>query len=105
MNKISFSKNWNNKLSCDVFTTIRQDLPYLRVNELFIIDDKSNTVKAFKATIIKKVLCEIGKIPDYTAYLDTAHDSEYVKKLLFKLYKDLSDSSKVAILLLKRSDS
>lgn len=30
MNSIPFSKNWNNKLHCDVFTTIRKDTPEKR---------------------------------------------------------------------------
>ncbi len=85
MNEINFSINWNNKLDCKAFTT-------LRLSSRFNIGDKVEIrlKKAFKcfATIIDKKCFKLKNITEWVAYLDTGYDKEECKKILEKMYKN-----------------
>ena len=85
MNELSFSYNWNNKLDCKVFTT-------LRLNKWLKVGDKIGILlkNAFKGygTIVGKKVLSFDKINDWIAYLDTGYDAVECREILKKIYKN-----------------
>jgi hypothetical protein len=82
LKSIGFTTNWNNKLDCDLFTTIRANGNY-NVGERVLIKLKGQA--QFTVEVILKKDLNIDKIPDYVAYLDTGYDAVETKKTLLKM--------------------
>jgi len=86
--KLKFSTNWNNKLNCDYFTTIRL------YSEKFIVGDTYDIV--LKSKHLKFAECRgfkvfyIEQINEYIAGLDTGYDVAETKKLIKSMYKNLN---------------
>lgn len=87
---IRFSYNWNNKLHCQAFTTLRLHNPrkyqvgkkldiYLREKTkwTFIAQGEIKEIKTFKAS----------KINDFIAFLDTGYNREECLKIIQRMYK------------------
>ncbi len=85
MKELKFSYNWNKKLDCKVFTT-------LRLTNFFDIGDEIdillNSKKICVGKIIYKKCININQINDWIAYLDTGYDKIECKKILEKMYKN-----------------
>lgn len=83
---IEFSHNWNNKLSCTAFTT-------LRLSDRFGVGDRvevyMNKRKLGTVEIVQKYKTEFGKISDSIAYLDTGYNADECRKILQTMYKDI----------------
>lgn len=83
---IEFSHNWNNKLNCTAFTSLRLYNPVkyaLGVEYTVLL---RGVVKG-KAKLIGAKSFYIDKINDYIARLDTGYDTDECKKLLRDMYK------------------
>lgn len=88
MDTIIFSQNWNNKLDCDCFSTLRIWSPnkYVEGREFEVVNKESG--ERFTAKLVAASKVEFYKITPAMAYIDTGHGQQYVKDLLKKLYAD-----------------
>jgi len=84
-NVVKFSENWNNKLDCDFFTTIRKpdNFAYYssRIGETF--DVMLDGVKHSEAILLDSAMIDIGDITPELLVLDTG-TMEY--KTLFEKF-------------------
>lgn len=82
--QISFSENWNNKLSCTVFTTLRLHSPKYYVGAKFEIMLKSKHLK-FAQVVQVKVL-KLSEINEYIGGLDTGYSAKETQELIKTMY-------------------
>lgn len=85
--KINFSRNWNNKLLCDFFTTIRLYNPnfYKKGNSF---DITLNDAPMGIAEIVEVKMIKLSQLNEWVAALDTGESLEYTRNLLFTMYKN-----------------
>lgn len=84
MKELNFSYNWNNKLDCKAFTT-------LRLSDRFKIGDEIEvTLKGIKREgtffVMEKKYLKLESISNFIAYLDTGYNSAECKKILQRMY-------------------
>lgn len=103
MPEINFSTNWNQKLSCDSFTTLR------------IQQDSKYTIKSKYRIKLKKKLIAIAEIEDirnfflhdlneFVARLDTGYSLEMTKGIIRKMYPNVNfELKKLSLILLVKS--
>jgi hypothetical protein len=97
---IDFSYNWNEKLNCKAFTTIR-------LSDRFEIGDHLNVLLKkelrLNARVVNKHYFTLDKLSDTIAYLDTGYSKEETIDILQKMYKnvDLTKAKFVLYVLLK----
>ena|SRR3990167_5890676 len=99
MNKIKFTKDWNNKLQCRVFTTIRKfDLKkYIyyqnKINEVFDVEVAG--IVRFQARLCSVKWENLNEVEPFLLFLDTGEDDP------FKIFKKfgVQEKDKVIILL------
>lgn len=92
MSDLYFYQNWNNKLTTNIFTTIRlrNDAKYYegkifdRIN--LVSKDKKILTEYGPGQIIMLVNLLIDDIPSASAYLDTGYNKEETVKLLKTMY-------------------
>jgi hypothetical protein len=86
MANILFSENWNGKLQCNAFTTIRISNPKYEVGKTYSIFLKGQEL--FPAKIIEKKRLQLHQINEYIARLDTGYSAEDTKQLIRTIYKN-----------------
>ena len=100
-NYINFAKNWNKKLDCDFFTTIRNvdkaSYYQLRVNEIFEI--RLNKKKYCDAVLKDANVVKFSEVKTPEIFVIDTGEMNYID--LFKKFK-LGDT--FVLLLLKRID-
>ena len=84
MKEITFLQNWNRKLCCNFFTTIRLNKSHVIGEEVMV---KLKGKELGKAVIVQKKLCLLSELTEYTAHLDTGYNSEKTCGLIMKMYK------------------
>ena len=93
---LEFSYNWNNKLSCKAFTT-------LRLSDRFNIGDKVEVYlllrKLGTADVVNKIKIQFGKISDTVAYLDTGYNAAECRNILQRMYKNMAMTNLTTIYL------
>lgn len=104
MEKLEFSTNWNNKLDCKCFSTIRVYNPrkHFRNNQFEIYLQRKYKGKAVVLGVIKT---HLEKLSDYICYLDTGYNRAETIALLEKMYKSKNIDFKkqqITILLLQK---
>lgn len=88
MKDLNFSYNWNGKLDCDFFTTIRISDYYNIGDEVFLLLKK----KAFDTgKIIVKIETKIDKLTELVCLLDTGYSKEITINLLKKMHSGITD--------------
>jgi len=84
---LDFSNNWNNKLNCDAFSTLR-----LRNDKKYYIGAKKNIrlkgVLKGAATIVGISYFTIDKINESVARLDTGYSATECRKIIMSMYKN-----------------
>lgn len=102
MKNISFSFNWNNKLNCYCFTSIRikNDDKYI-MNENYEIILKGKIIK--KARLINIKDFKLKDIPEITAFLDTGYNKEDTINILKEIYGEEKANKVTFSLLLFKS--
>jgi hypothetical protein len=87
MNKLNFSFNWNNKLDCKCFTTLRLRNPnkyFLNAEfEVFLKDEFKGKVIVTEIRHIK-----MHDINEFIARLDTGYSKDECKNILQRMYKN-----------------
>ena len=85
MDEIKFSTNWNNKLDCNYFTT-------LRLSDRFKVGGKYPVLLKKKqigtGEIMAKKYLKLNQINDYIAGLDTGYNAQNCKEILKTMYKN-----------------
>lgn len=84
MNEIKYSNNWNKKLDCDVFTTIRISNDKYQVGSEYSVNLRNREYK--RVTIIGKKTILMSDINDWIAGLDAGMGAEEFKRFLKKMY-------------------
>ena len=102
MEKLEFSTNWNNKLDCKCFTTIRIYNPqkhfYGNKFEVFLQKKYKAKVEVLSVGVIK-----IKDLTDYICYLDTGYSKQETIEILKKMYPRIDFKNQhLTILLLKK---
>lgn len=84
---LNFQHNWNKKLFCDAFTSIRLKQSKYYVGAVFKITEGLNTVYGYYkiAAVQELKLCNID---DYIGYLDTGYSGEETQQILKTMYKN-----------------
>lgn len=94
MDEIIFTNNWNNKLDCDCYTTIRlqnaQKYVHGRTYKIsFVKKSKNGNEKTYlhDAVIVGIRTMTIDKINDFMAYIDTGYDAIQCRNIIRNMYK------------------
>lgn len=93
-----FSYNWNNKLDCNCFTTIRLDGKW-QVGQKVII--KLKGADKGKATIKEVKPFYLKNLNPYISFLDTGYDVTECRNIILRMYPKINfDSKKLALILI-----
>lgn len=108
MAHIKFSTNWNNKLACMAFTTIRLFNPEkYKIGETYEIFLTSNKKDAFigLAEIVEIRHFKLENLNNFMAMIDTGYSADDCTDIIVKMYKNsVKDWSKqyFSFILLKK---
>lgn len=83
MNTTNFTQNWNGKLLCDCFSTIRLHPGFQRgdIHEIFL-----NKTFLGYAKIVALRTVKFMEITDTLAYSDAGHNDTYMREVFRKMY-------------------
>lgn len=104
MEQIHFSKNWNNKLDCEAFTTLRMPNERYQISQLFEIS--LNGEINGHARIAAITYLNLEDITEYIARLDTGCCVEDCKNIIRTIYPSADfTQQQLAYLLLVRVEN
>lgn len=105
---INFDENYNNKLDCKFFTTIRIQDPKKTYIPGGLVDIKLKRKFLFKAVIISNIIYKLDQINHVSTYLDAGLNHYDFKILMENIYWNHilwdGDDTRVSMILLKRGD-
>ncbi len=85
MAEIKFTHNWNNKLACTFFTTIRlRNDPKYRMGHTYEIFLSGK--RLFNAAIVDIRHFKLDKLNDFIAGLDTGYNAQECEKIIRRMY-------------------
>lgn len=97
--EINFSYNWNNKLECNCFTTLRlTNQNKYQTGKIYQI--KLKNVEKKLARIIEIKVFELSKINEFISRLDTGYSKEETIKIINKMYKLTSYQQETSFMLI-----
>lgn len=99
---INFSTNWNNKLDCKCFTTLRLKNPKkYRVGAEYLITQNRKPKKKALIEAIRTIYFK--EINEFVAHLDTGYSAHETQNILRKMYgrKVNLDTQPFSFILLK----
>lgn len=89
MEALNFTNNWNNKLDCKCFTTLRLENPKYKVGyEVMVTLNAGATLGRAKIIDVKELY--LDKINNFIAHLDTGMNVEDTKALIIKMYPQVN---------------
>lgn len=107
MHELRFSYNWNNKLNCKRFTTLRLASPKYVVGSDYLIKAKGTV--DFVATCLDIKYIKIYDIDEYQASLDTGYSKEETILIVERMYRykpiNLMKANFVLCLLERKGDN
>lgn len=90
---LKFTYNWNNKLHCRAFTTIRLFNPYQHIPgnrcNLFLKDE---TIGAGTIGAVNRF--KLNSLTETMAWIDTGYSAAQARNILMKMYKNIDWSTK-----------
>lgn len=89
MQQVHFSYNWNKKLGCRAFTSLRLSGRFNKGDKVEIVLKRE---VIGQAEVIGKSKLKLADISDFIAYLDTGYDKEKCQDILRKMYKDNTEA-------------
>lgn len=101
MDKIDFAYNWNGKLNCTSFTTLRLQNDKYIVGQSYEVFLKKEKIFTVKVLAIKNILLE--NINEFIARLDTGYSREECIALIRTMYKNKNinwNTQKLSLILL-----
>lgn len=108
MLNINFSYNWNNKLNCKAFTTVRlrNDSKYFTNNVYSIsLTRKDNVIENFnnaKCVAIKHF--KLSALTEFIAHVDTGYSKAEFETILKRMYQNKNinwETQELSLILLK----
>lgn len=81
---LKFSQNWNNKLSCHCFTTIRKPAPKYDVGLSYPVYLQNKRLGTAELVYLKR-FC-IGSLTDGAALIDTGYTADEAYKILRNMH-------------------
>jgi len=93
MKRIDFSYNWNNKLDCKAFTTLRLSGRH-QVGErlaIWLKEKKGKESQKGIAEVIGKKRLTLAQISEYIAYLDTGYSAKECQDIIKRMYRKVED--------------
>lgn len=104
MKQLSFSSNWNGKLYCDAFTSIRLS-NYYDIDDIVFINLNNECIDT--AQVIGKIETKIEKLTELVCRLDTGYSREQTIYIIKKMYQGITDwdNTKIYIYTLLRTYS
>lgn len=100
MKDIAFSTNWNAKLDCNYFTTLRLHGGYSLGYKLRVLL-KGKPLKTVE--VVGKKALRMGQMNEFICGLDTGYGIEETKSILIKMYPDVDWSSTYLFLYLLKT--
>jgi hypothetical protein len=101
MKQIKFSQNWNNKLDCNYFTTIRLLSKKYQIGETYEIVE--NEVTKLNATALDVIAIKTDSLNDFICYLDTGYSKDETIAMFQKMYPKVDlKNTYLALVLLKK---
>lgn len=88
MNRFDFSTNWNNKLQCDYYTTLRLSGRYER-GRTYEVWHKGQFLH--HARVMGKKTLSMDTITEWIAYIDTGYSREECCKIIRRMYPKIDD--------------
>lgn len=89
MERLTFTHNWNRKLDCDCFSTIRLWNPpkHFEGKEVEVYDNSANPPR-YKGRAVYQIVSEfkLAQLKAAAAMLDTGYDLEETKTVLRTMY-------------------
>ena len=82
--QIKFASNWNNKLNCESFTTIRLSNRFT-INGLFKVYYKDKFIGVAK--VVDKKPFVVKNMSNAMCYVDTGYSKEETRKILDTMYE------------------
>lgn len=106
INKLFFNENYNNKLKCDVLTTIRlEDQEKFKIGNRFDLRHKAkgNSINYGTFQVIEHRVLRQEQIQNWTTQLDCAMNVTEFISLMRTLYPDqITDATLFSVVLLKK---
>lgn len=99
MNTIKYTTNWNNKLDCKHYTTLRIYNP-IKHQRGKIFDVFINSKLKHKAEIIGVKKGYLKDLGSYDCYLDTGYSKQETISLMQKFYPKIDFKHQLVVLLL-----
>ena|SRR3990167_6083364 len=90
METLNFSYNWNKKLDCNFFTTLRLSNRF-QVGE--IVEVRLKKERRNNSQIVSKKCFYIEQLDEFTAALDTGYNRADTIDILRRMYKDVDWST------------
>lgn len=89
MSVIKFTTNWNNKLSCSAFTSLRLHNPtkFIVGREFSVM---LNGRKMGTATLVTKYTLRVNQLNNYICYLDTGYNLQQTIGILEKMHSGIN---------------
>lgn len=89
MDQLKFSSNWNNKLRCNVFSTIRKPSPIHRTGRTVnvIVDAKGKITQYGKGRYLSVKTFYMYELTESAALLDSGLPKQQLIAALSKMYK------------------
>ena len=95
---LKFKNNWNNKLFCKHFTTIRISSNKWKVGQVYDMEF-NGTTKKVECVHIQPMM--LAMIPEYVYYTDTGYSKRESIEIFKKMYKNTNiDVMQVAFLVI-----
>jgi len=85
IDKITFVSNWNNKLFCKCFTTMRLN-NHFYIGNTYNIELKGKIIG--EALLIDKKSFYIKDLNEWIAHIDTGYNVQECKNILLTMYKN-----------------
>jgi len=87
--RLEFSTNWNHKLDCDFFTTLRLSGRF-QIGQVVEVWEKKTFRGAYRI-VGKKRLANISQINDWMGYLDTGYNGEKTQEIIRTMYPKITN--------------
>ena len=97
MERINFSYNWNNKLNCKAFTTVRLENDKFRIGDVYEIFLKGEKKENAQIVAIKPFF--LHAVSETVARIDTGYSKEEFIQIVKKMYPHLDLETKRMFLL------
>lgn len=98
MEQLQFSHNWNNKLECKFYTTLRLLSPKYQLGKCFEVYMKGK--KLHTVQIAATTFLQLDQINGYIAGLDTGYTVGETKAILRKMYPHVNWQTQKLVLVL-----